>query len=111
MRVLLVDDDVQVLRALERMFKHRVGDVRTTTSPREALDILDREPFDVVISDYRMSELDGAAFLALVAERHPRSRRILLSGSSHPPRGLDAIFITKPYTDDELLEAALSAPP
>jgi len=105
MRVLLVDDELQVLRALERMFHCRGHEARITTSPREALGLLDDEAFDVVISDYEMSELDGAAFLSLVADSHPSVRRVLISGHTRVPSSVDAIFVTKPYTNDELLHA------
>jgi HD-like signal output (HDOD) protein len=51
-----------------------------TSSSKEALDILGLEPYDVIVSDLRMPEMDGAQLLAEVKSRHPEVVRIILSG-------------------------------
>jgi HD-like signal output (HDOD) protein len=55
-------------------------DMHFTSSSKEALDILDGAPFDVVVSDLRMPEMDGTQLLAEVKQRHPQVVRIILSG-------------------------------
>lgn len=54
--------------------------MRFATSSKEALDLLSAEPFDVIVSDLRMPEMDGAQLLDEVKRQHPEVVRIILSG-------------------------------
>ena len=51
----------------------------TFTSPHDAVDHVRHHPVDLVISDYRMPEMDGATFLAMVKKLNPDAARIMLS--------------------------------
>lgn len=116
-RIMLVDDEPHVLSALRRDLAltpaHLLGDekllVETYASAAEALKRAEEAPFDLVVSDFRMPEMDGLAFLKRMAERHPRVARIVLSGQAD----LDAVvaalneaqiqrFIGKPWHAAEL---------
>ncbi|HEY8072614.1 MAG TPA: HD domain-containing phosphohydrolase [Labilithrix sp.] len=77
-RVLLLDDEPLILRALKRAFAAKGLDVVTTTDPNEALARLD-DAFDAVVSDLHMPNEDGARFLAEAARRTPATVRVLLS--------------------------------
>ncbi|MEO8800043.1 MAG: HDOD domain-containing protein [Polyangiaceae bacterium] len=110
-RVLLVDDEPQSVAALERV----VGPLRTKwearseTSPTAALALLQTEAFDVVISDMRMPEMDGAAFLAQVKTLHPGALRVILSGQSERSAAQRAAsiahqFLPKPFPPRALVE-------
>jgi DNA-binding NtrC family response regulator len=79
-RVLLVDDEVQVLHSLERLLRRRGFEVRMTSSPREALELLRAAPADVVIADFKMPEMTGMELLEEVHRLDPRVRRLLLTG-------------------------------
>ncbi|MGD8461140.1 MAG: response regulator [Desulfobacterales bacterium] len=81
-RILFVDDEPMVLKGLQRSLRKMRAEweMHFTTSSNEALDILDGAPFDVVVSDLRMPEMDGAQLLAEVKQRHPQLVRIILSG-------------------------------
>ncbi|MGD1985046.1 MAG: response regulator [Desulfobacterales bacterium] len=81
-RILFVDDEPMVLKGLQRSLRKMRAEweMHFTTSSKEALDILDGAPFDVVVSDLRMPEMDGAQLLAEVKQRHPQLVRIILSG-------------------------------
>jgi CheY-like chemotaxis protein len=81
-RVLFVDDEPDVLKALERIFRRERAhwDVRFACSGTAALEELRREGVDVVVSDLRMPVMDGAAFLAAVRSEFPKTIRIVLSG-------------------------------
>ncbi|MDX1709481.1 MAG: response regulator [Desulfobacterales bacterium] len=81
-RILFVDDEPMVLKGLQRSLRKMRDEwtMRFTASSREALDILGAEPFDVIVSDLRMPEMDGGELLAEVKRRHPEVVRIILSG-------------------------------
>ncbi|MBE0595773.1 MAG: response regulator [Desulfuromonadales bacterium] len=109
-RILCVDDEHNVLRALERTFLDEDYQLLTATTGAEGLAILEREaPVQVVLSDYRMPELNGVEFLREVCHRRPETVRIVLSGYADTAAVIAAIndgqiykFIPKPWNDDEL---------
>ena len=80
--ILFVDDEPMVLKGLQRALRKMRGDWEMTfaSSSKEALDILGAEPYDVIVSDLRMPEMDGAQLLAEVKSKHPEVVRIILSG-------------------------------
>jgi response regulator RpfG family c-di-GMP phosphodiesterase len=107
--VLFVDDEVNILRALQRLLRTEGIEVRTATRVAEALEILATQPIQVVVSDQRMPDGNGVDLLATVRERHPEIVRLLLTGFTEIGVAVDAInrgqvyrLITKPWNDDEL---------
>lgn len=83
-KILFVDDDPQLLaglRSVLRVDRDR-WDMAFVPGATAALAALDAAPFDAVVSDMRMPGLDGAELLALVRERAPGTRRVILSGSA-----------------------------
>lgn len=85
MRVLFVDDEPNILQGLQRLLRPMRGewDVSLAPGPREAIALLERSHFDVVISDMRMPEMTGAELLGRIRDTHPAIARIVLSGHSH----------------------------
>jgi HD-like signal output (HDOD) protein/CheY-like chemotaxis protein len=81
-RILFVDDEPMVLKGLQRTLRKMRSewDMIFTESGRQALDILASAPVDVVVSDLKMPEMDGAQLLAEVKSQHPQVVRIILSG-------------------------------
>ncbi len=109
-RVVLVDDEVNVIKALQRVLAREGWEVMAFTSAREALEQLVAMPMDLVISDYRMPEMNGVEFLQACKEEHPDALRIILSGQADIDGVMDAInnaevyrFITKPWNNEELI--------
>lgn len=108
-RVLAVDDEPNILRALNRSLYGAV-ELVTAVGPDEGMRTLESEgAFDVVLSDMRMPGMDGVAFLQRVAERWPGTVRILLTGmgdtgSSDAARASGAIHrvLAKPCPAEEL---------
>ena len=82
LKVLFVDDDPQLLQGLRRsLYSQRATwEMHFLQSGAEALKLLSAEPFDVIVSDMRMPEMDGAILLEEVRRRHPDMVRIALSG-------------------------------
>jgi HD-like signal output (HDOD) protein len=112
--VLFVDEDPRVLQGLRRMLHAESRDwrMRFAGSGREALTYLEREPFDAVVTEWRVADMDAAALLAGVMERHPQAARIVLSAEINPEAGLKAVrcahqFLAKPC-DANALKAALA---
>jgi len=114
--VLIVDDEVNVLKALRRLFLDTDYRVLTATSGPEGLKLLDSEPVNLVISDYRMPDMNGVEFLARIKEDHPDTIRMILSGFADVTAIVDAIndgeiykFLAKPWNDQELLSTVRRA--
>ncbi|HYD81132.1 MAG TPA: HD domain-containing phosphohydrolase [Paucimonas sp.] len=108
--ILCVDDEQNVLASLRRLFHAKGYRVLTADSGAVGLDVLAREPVDLIISDMRMPEMDGAQFLARVRERWPDTIRLLLTGYSDTHSILAAInegeiyrYITKPWDDHDIV--------
>jgi response regulator RpfG family c-di-GMP phosphodiesterase len=108
--VLYVDDEPALCRAFSRIFHDRRDlDVVAVVSAEEALELLEREPFDVVVSDLRMPGMSGLELLATARSRAPEARRLLVSGYADFESALDAIndvgidrLLTKPWENDEV---------
>ena len=108
--ILFVDDDVNLLRGLRRVLhKQREDwDITFLDSPVEALKLLDAQRFDVVVSDMRMPELDGASLLSEVERRHPGTIRVVLSGYTEEKSVLRTIgpthqYLAKPCNTDDIV--------
>ena len=110
MTILCVDDEPNILSSLRRLFRGKGYEVLTAISGAQGLELLAQQPVDLVISDMRMPEMDGARFLAQVRERWPNTVRLLLTGYSDVQSIQDAIncgeiyrYITKPWDDNDIL--------
>src|SRR5690606_6634700 len=104
-RVLVVDDDHEVLIAFERFLRTMPVDVRTARSGLEALQVLEREPIAVLVTDQVMPGISGEDLLLVVARRWPETRRILVTGYWVPQLSGDAaahITLQKPVSERTL---------
>jgi response regulator RpfG family c-di-GMP phosphodiesterase len=108
--LLLVDDEPSVLSALRRLYRGQGYKIEQATSAADALVLMQTQPIDLVISDMRMPEMDGAAFLEAVRDRHPGTVRILLTGYADINSTVAAInrgeihrYIAKPWDDQDML--------
>lgn len=114
--ILCVDDEPSILSALKRLFRPHGFTVLTAGSGQEALELLAQEPVDVVISDMRMPQMDGAQFLEQVFQRWPETKRILLTGYADANATIAAVnlghiwrYVAKPWNDAELVAAVQQA--
>lgn len=110
--ILLVDDEVAILRTLKRLFRKTGHRILAASSGREGLEILKEEHASValIISDQRMPEMNGAQFLERAKKMAPDAMRILLTGYSELEALADSInkgeihrYVTKPWEDNDLL--------
>jgi CheY-like chemotaxis protein len=109
--LLIVDDDVNALASLHRLFRRDNYRVLTAVSPGEAFELLALYRVQVVLCDQRMPAMSGTEFLSKVKEMYPDTIRIILSGDTGVETVLDSInrgaiyrFYTKPWIDEELRE-------
>ena len=107
--LLLVDDEPGILSSLRRLLRPCGYAIHTAESGKAGLEILERESIDLVISDMRMPEMDGAHFLEQVRIRWPATMRLLLTGYADVSSTIDAInrgeiyrSIAKPWDDADL---------
>ena len=124
-RLMIVDDEPGVLSALRRLFKARpcaygrlsyTLEVETFDTPAAALARAAEAAFDVVLTDYKMPDMDGVQFLIALRNIQPDAARIVLSGMAD----LDSLtcgiseagttrFLPKPWNDDLLLNTVAEA--
>jgi len=116
-RVLYVDDEPGLCRAFARIFLSDASlRVSTVGTPEEAIELLGRERFDVIVSDLRMPGMSGLELLAAARKRQPETRRLLVSGYADFESALDAInevgidrLLTKPWQNEEVRGAVEAA--
>lgn len=108
-RILLVDDEPNVLSALRRIFRQENYQITTAGNGQDALELLRRESFHLMISDYMMPVMNGGDLLRQAKTLHPDMIRIMLTGHADTGAVMAAInegavykFILKPWDDDDL---------
>jgi HD-like signal output (HDOD) protein/CheY-like chemotaxis protein len=112
-RVLFVDDEGKALKDLKVMLQVQEfpWEAAYASSGKSALDLMAEKPFDVIISDIRMPEMDGAALLKVVCERFPGAVRIVVCSQEEMNGALRAVpvahqFLLKPC-DPHMLRVAV----
>lgn len=110
MKLLLVDDEPLILRALDRVLRRAGHELFFAASAHEALEILRRTPIDVVVADNRMPTTSGAELLRRVQEELPGAVRMLMSAVDDQEcrraeeDGVAELFIEKPWDPEALLQ-------
>ncbi|UVM06142.1 HD domain-containing phosphohydrolase [Pseudomonas laurylsulfatiphila] len=109
-KILLVDDEESILNSLRRLLRGQPYEVLLATSGAQALEVMALQPVDLVMSDARMPNMDGATLLAHIRQGYPATTRIMLTGYADPSAIIKAInegqihhYISKPWNDDEML--------
>lgn len=110
--VLFVDDEPRILDGLRRMLRGQRNrwDMSFVNGGLAALEVLVDRHCDVVVSDFRMPDLDGAALLEKVRLMSPDTARIILSGQTSADNVMRVMtlahqFLNKPATSDQIIEA------
>jgi response regulator RpfG family c-di-GMP phosphodiesterase len=108
-KILIVDDEENILNALKRLFRKESYQILTAESGEEGMRILDEHEVDLIISDLKMPLMNGVEFLAKAKEMKPDALRIMLTGHADLKSVMDAIdkgevyrFLLKPWDDEEL---------
>lgn len=108
--LLFVDDETNILSALRRLFRPLGYNILTAEGGAQGLELLAQHKVDLVISDMRMPQMDGAQFLEKVREHAPDTVRILLTGYADISSTIAAInkgqiyrYIAKPWEDNDIV--------
>ena len=117
-RILIVDDDPDILQTLRRVLESQGHTVSEALDGKAALRYFAGDPADLVISDIYMPDMDGIEFLIRVREAFPEAKVLAMSGGGHltKERVLGAAsmlgatgVLEKPFTIEDVLEAVKEA--
>jgi DNA-binding NtrC family response regulator len=109
-KILLVDDEKDFIEALGERMENRGMNVSTTTSAKDALKRVEEEPYDAIILDLQMPEMDGIETLKAIKKKNPDMQVILLTGHATVEKGIEAMklgamdLIEKPADIDAIAE-------
>jgi two-component system cell cycle response regulator len=110
-RILAVDDQRYFRELIEGLLDDEGYNVQTTSSGEEALHILEREDFDIVITDLVMPGIDGAELVRRIKERLPAQDVVMVTGVVDVKTAVDAMkqgatdYILKPFDRSVLIES------
>jgi diguanylate cyclase (GGDEF)-like protein len=107
--LLIVDDEVSIVRALQRTLRRDGYHILTAHSAVQALDLLASHDVQVILCDQRMPGMNGTEFLSRAKDMYPDTIRLMLTGYAELDSVLDAInrgaifrFFTKPWDDESI---------
>ena len=107
-RILVVDDEMIVCESCKRILEEEGYEVATALSGKEAFEKMKTHPFDIVITDLKMPEIDGMEVLRTLRKEYPDSIIIMITGFSTVETAVEAMklgafdYIPKPFTPDEV---------
>src|SRR6056297_1231770 len=109
MLILIVDDEIKVAQSLQLILKLEGLDTRIATSGGAAIKEIARLPYDIVLLDLNMPQIDGMTVLDHITRNHPDTSVIVVSGESELNKAIHVLkagardFVRKPYTPEEMI--------
>ncbi|MBJ6136584.1 response regulator [Marinobacter litoralis] len=115
-RILLLDDETNILTALKRLLRKEDWQLDAFADAEDAISALQTHSYSVIVSDYKMPGMDGVTFLQFARQIQPDTIRMMLSGHGDRQSMITAInraeiyrFLSKPWEDYEIQAAMRSA--
>jgi len=114
-RILVVDDSPDTIEVIQRNLTHAGYNVLTAPGVQEAVEIIDAAPVDLIITDLRMPKASGLELVRHVRENHKDMEIVMITGYASVPGAVEAMqtgahaYLTKPFTDAELLDVVRQA--
>ncbi len=108
--ILYVDDERLLHGVLDRVFAREGIKVTAISSAIEAVDALKRQPYDLVITDFKMPDMDGLELLAHVRQEYPDTKTIMITAHANVQHAVGAMqngavdYIAKPFSTSVLVE-------
>jgi DNA-binding NtrC family response regulator len=109
-RILIVDDEIDMLELLELIITDRTEyEVVTTNTPLEVPELLKKEPFDLLITDLRMPDIDGIELIEMVKQVDDQLPFIIITAYGTIESAVEAMrkgafdYITKPFRQEQIL--------
>src|SRR5262249_6505733 len=112
-RVLVVDDNARARQSIVDVLKAAGHEVVSSASAIEALKIVEKNPFDVIVTDLQMPGMDGLAFIRTLSERKVESQIVMITAFASVTSAVEAMrhgafdYIEKPF-DVEQLETLIA---
>ena len=109
LRIAVIDDEPLVLRNLQRKISKSGYQVETFQNPQKAVDRMKIAPFDVILTDLHMPEMDGMQVLAKIRENYPKAEVIIITGYASIDSAVEAVkqgafyYIEKPFTPEQVM--------
>ncbi|MGD8470442.1 MAG: sigma-54 dependent transcriptional regulator, partial [Desulfobacteraceae bacterium] len=107
-RILVVDDELNICQSCTKILAKRDYDVSYALNGHDALKMMDAEPFDVILTDLKMSSLGGMEVLRRVKDAYPDTMVIVMTGYASVSSAVEVMkmgaldYLPKPFTPDEL---------
>lgn len=109
-RILAIDDEPHMLKLLERIITEKTPyEVVSTNSSLEAVDMLEKEEFDLIITDLKMPGMDGMDILKMIKEKKRREEVIMITAFGSLESAIEALsmgvfdYITKPFKKEQII--------
>lgn len=108
-KILIVDDEKDICNALEFILKRQNYDVKTANSGEKAVEMINKEVFDVILTDLKMGKVDGLEVLERAKEVAPDTSVIIMTAFGSIESAVDAMkkgagdYIIKPFYNEEIL--------
>jgi len=113
MKLLIVDDEEEILNMLRRNLEMEGYEVKTTTKPSEAVNMMEEELFNLVLLDIKMPGMSGIELLEELKRINPLANIIMMTGYSSMANVVDCLgsgamdYFVKPFNDLDLIIQAL----
>jgi formate transporter len=114
-KMLIIDDDIIVLKSCRKIFESEGFEVTTTENPQEGLRFVSEKSFDVILVDWLMPGFDGMDVVEEIDKRSPNSAMVMISGHSSVSRATEAMkrgamdYVAKPFKPQEITNAVKKA--
>lgn len=113
--VLIVDDDPEMHTLLGSMLKDTLWAPESASGGPQALERLEAQPYDVVLTDILMPEMDGITLLGRIQQTRPGAKVVVMTAFNRPDRVAGSLrahaasYLAKPFTKDQLMESLACA--
>ncbi|MBN1384340.1 MAG: response regulator [Elusimicrobia bacterium] len=106
--ILVVDDEIEILKFIETVLKKNGYSVTVTHDAFHALNLLEKNDFDIAITDLKMPQMSGVELLEIIKEKYPKVKVLIITASARTDLAIKCIekgandYLIKPFTLNQL---------